>query len=232
MVRVAGQRRRPVPSSFLLCPLRMTRWSLFLPDPLPLTPLPGTLLLSSPPSRDVTHPHFNRLFRGLMSLRRRSHGPADVIPPVWRYHCRPERTLSKSVHCLRPVEGRFTPVPATNSRLWPLCHGTQTPVHPHYCVAAPRFGADLIGVRTCAGCYEGHASPARIIDRSHLGCRASPPTPDSSPPDAAQKCNCQLGPLQPRPSFSRLHKCNFQLEDLQTMSGTCPQVKVFTVSVL
>ena len=44
-------------------------------------------------------PHFNRLFRGLMSLRRRYHRPADVIPHVWRCHCRPERTLSKSVHC-------------------------------------------------------------------------------------------------------------------------------------
>ena len=63
----------------------------------------------SPSSRDVTHPHFTRLFRGLLSLRRRSHGPADVIPHVWRCHCRPERALSKSVHWLRPVEGRFTP---------------------------------------------------------------------------------------------------------------------------
>ena len=25
------------------------------------------------------HPHFNRIFLGLMSLVRRSHGPADVI---------------------------------------------------------------------------------------------------------------------------------------------------------
>ena len=79
-------------------------------------------------------PHFNRLFRGLLSLGRRSHGPADVIPHVWRCHCRPERTLSKSVHWLRPVDGRFTLVSATNSRLWPLSYGTQTPVHPQYCV--------------------------------------------------------------------------------------------------
>ena len=70
----------------------------------------------SPSSRDVTHHHFNRLFRGLMSLGRRSHGPADVIPHVWRCHCGPERTLSKSVHWLRPVGGRFTPISATNSR--------------------------------------------------------------------------------------------------------------------
>ena len=87
-----------------------------------------------PQNRHVLHPHFNRLFRGLMSLRRRSHGPADVIPHVWRCHCRPERTLSKSVHCLRPVEWRFTPVSATKSRLCTLCYGTQTPVHPQYCV--------------------------------------------------------------------------------------------------
>ena len=57
-----------------------------------------------------------------------------VIPHVWRCHCRPERTLSKSVHWLRPVDGRFTLVSATNSRLWPLSYGTQTPVHPQYCV--------------------------------------------------------------------------------------------------
>ena len=59
----------------------------------------------------VTHPHFNRRFGDLLSSRRRSAGPADVIPHVWRCHCRPERTLSKSVHCLPPVEGRFTSVP-------------------------------------------------------------------------------------------------------------------------
>ena len=76
----------------------------------------------------------NRHFRGLLSLKRRSHGPADVMLPVWRCHCGPERTLSESVHWLRPVEGRFTPVSATNSRLWPLSYGTQTPVHPQYCV--------------------------------------------------------------------------------------------------
>ena len=85
-------------------------------------------------SRRVLHPRFKRLFRGLMSLGRRSHGPADVIPHVWRCHCSPERTLSESVHWFRPVEGRFTPVPATKSRLWPLNHQTQTPVHPRYCV--------------------------------------------------------------------------------------------------
>ena len=34
---------------------------------------------------------------------------------------------------LRPVEGRFTPVSATNSHLSPFCSQTQTPVHPQYC---------------------------------------------------------------------------------------------------
>ena len=88
----------------------------------------------SPSSRDVTHHHFNRLFRGLMSLRRRSHGPANVMPHVWRCHCGPERAHSKSVHCLRPVEGRFTPVSATNSRFSPFCYQTQTRVHPQHCM--------------------------------------------------------------------------------------------------
>ena len=53
------------------------------PFPLDMVPLIGA----------VTHPHFNRLFRGLMSSRRRSNGPADVIAPIWRCHCSPEPTL-------------------------------------------------------------------------------------------------------------------------------------------
>ena len=55
----------------------------------------------------VIHPHFNRPFEGLMSLGSRSDRPADVIAHVWRCHCRPERTLSESVHFSSPVEGRF-----------------------------------------------------------------------------------------------------------------------------
>ena len=43
----------------------------------------------------VMHPHSKRLLRGLMSLRRRSHGPADVMPQVWRCHCSPERHHSE-----------------------------------------------------------------------------------------------------------------------------------------
>ncbi len=81
----------------------------------------------------VMHPHFKRHFRGLMSLGRCSNRPADVMPHVWRCHCGPERTLSKSVHWLRPVGGRFTPVsacPRPDSR---LPAETQTPVHPQYC---------------------------------------------------------------------------------------------------
>ena len=48
----------------------------------------------SPSSGAVTHPHFNRRFGGLLSLRRRSDEPADVPPHVWRCHCRPERRVS------------------------------------------------------------------------------------------------------------------------------------------
>ena len=81
----------------------------------------------------VMHPHFKRHFRGLMSLGRRSHGPADVMPHVWRCHCGPERTLSKSVHWLRPVGGRFTPVSACPRPDLRLPAETQTPVHPQYC---------------------------------------------------------------------------------------------------
>ncbi len=99
--------------------------------------------------RRVLHPRFKRLFRGLMSLGRRSHGPADVIPHVWRCHCGPERTLSESVHWFRPVAGRFTPVSATKSRPWPLCCQTQTPVHPRYCADALRFGGAHRGAHVC-----------------------------------------------------------------------------------
>ena len=82
---------------------------------------------------DVMHPHFKRIFLGLMSLGRPSNRPADVMPHVWRCHCRPERTLSKSVHWLRPVGGRFTPVSACPRPDLRLPAETQTPVHPQYC---------------------------------------------------------------------------------------------------
>ena len=152
-------------------------------------------------------------------MRRRSAGPADVIPHVWRCHCRPERTLSKSVHCLRPVGGPDLPLFQLRN------HDSGRSVTQLNLLYTPNTAwtlpvlADRIGGRTCEGCYEGHASPARILDRSHLGGRASPPSPDSSPPDAAQKCNCQLGPLQPRPNLTRLHRCNFQLQTCKP----CPE---------
>ena len=82
---------------------------------------------------DVMHPHFNRIFRGLMSLRRRSNRPADVMPHVWRCHCSPEHRNSTKCFLFTSCRGRFTPVSAMNSRLWPLCYQTQTPVHPQYC---------------------------------------------------------------------------------------------------
>ena len=97
----------------------------------------------------VMHPHSNRLFRGLMSLGHRPNRSADVIPHVWRCHCRPERTLSESVHRLRPVGRRFTPVPATRSRLRPLCHQTPTPVHPPHCADVLRFGGAHRGAHVC-----------------------------------------------------------------------------------
>ena len=132
------------------------------------------------------HPHFNRLFRGQMSLRRRSHGPANVIPHVWRCHCGPERGHSKSVHCLRPVGGRFAPVSATKSRLWPLCCKTQTPVHPRYCVegaekkraystphsCATLQGSGPIRARIPAQPYERSYSALRLCT---LSCENSAP---------------------------------------------------------
>ena len=183
---------------------------------------------SYPSSRDVTHPHFKHLFRGLMSLRRPSHGPADVISHVWRCHCGPERTLSESVHCLLPVEGRFTPVPATKSRLWPLRHGTQTPVHPHYCVDALRFGgphrgAHMCGV-LCPPCPDHRPLPPWVS--------GVPANPRFQP--SRRRAKVQLParafatPTQPQPPT----KCNFQLGELQPVSGTHPQVKEFTVSAL
>ena len=110
-------------------------------------------------SGHVMHPRFNRLLRGQMSLGRRSHGPADAIPPVWRCHCRPERTLSKSVHRLLPVEGRFAPVSATKSRLRPLSHKTQTPVHPPRCADALRFGGAWKGLPYASPSWGDSAHP-------------------------------------------------------------------------
>ena len=99
-------------------------------------------------------PHFNRLFRGLMSLRRRSHWPADVIPHVWRCHCRPERTLSKSVHCLRPVEGRSATDSACPRPDLRLPDKTQTPVHPQYCMKGAEKKRACKGSHTCAAPWE------------------------------------------------------------------------------
>ena len=127
-----------------------------------------------------------------MSLRRRSHGPADVIPHVWRCHCRPERTLTESVHCLRPVGGRFTPVSATKSRLWPLCYKTQTPVHPQYCAegaekkraystphpCATLPGSGPIRARRCAQPYERSYSALRLWT---LSCEGRAPTSRGRP---------------------------------------------------
>ena len=96
-------------------------------------------------SRDVTHPRFNRLFRGLMSSRRSSHGPADFIPPVWRCHCRPERTLSKSVHCLRPVGCHFPMFQIRNSLTWIFPTHVVSLYTPRTSRTAPIF-ADLIRV--------------------------------------------------------------------------------------
>ena len=124
-------------------------------------------------SGDVTHPHFNRLFRGLMSSRRPSHRPADVIAPVWRCHCRPERTLSESVHWLRPVEGRFTLVSACPRPALRLPDQTQTPVHPRYCADALRFGGACKGLPFTPP-HEGfRALLARTIDDAHLHRQAS-----------------------------------------------------------
>ncbi len=114
------------------------------------TPLRGPKmpLTAAKPPRPAP-PHFNRLFRGLMSLRRRSHGPADVMPHVWQCHCRPERTLSKSVHCFRPVGGRFTPVSACRRPEMHSWYKTPTPVHPQYCADALRFGGPHRGAHLC-----------------------------------------------------------------------------------
>ena len=97
-----------------------------------------------------TPAHFNRVFRGLMSLRRRSGWTANVIPHVWRCHCRPERTLSKSVHCLRPVEGRFATDSACPRPDLRLPDKTQTPVHAPHCVGPSPFRRTLQGAPVCA----------------------------------------------------------------------------------
>ena len=58
-----------------------------------------------------------------------------------------------------------------------------------------------------------------MIPRGDLRRQASPVSPDSSPPAAPQKCNCQLGPLQLGPDLTRLQKCNFQLRTCKP----CPE---------
>ena len=93
----------------------------------------------------VLHPHVNRFFGGFLSSGCRSDRPANVIPHVRRCHCGPERTLSESVHCPRPIEGRLAPVPATKSPLLPLRRQTQTRVQPPHWVETLRFDRSLKG---------------------------------------------------------------------------------------
>ncbi len=60
-------------------------------------------------SPDVTHPHFKRVFRGLMSLGCRSNRPADVNPAVWRCHCGPERHVSTKCFLFTSCRGAIYP---------------------------------------------------------------------------------------------------------------------------
>ena len=104
------------------------------------------------------------------------------IADVWRCHCGPERTHSRSVHWLRPVEGRFVPVPATKSRLWLLCYGTQTPVHPLHCADVLRF----------SGAWKGLPSaPPLMRDSAH-----PLPGPSTTPTCIARR----PGRVAPRPT--------------------------------
>ena len=109
-----------------------------------------------------------------MSLRRRYHGPVDVIPHVWRCHCRPERALSKSVHWLRPVEGRFATDSACPRPDLRLPDKTQTHVHPPTAWDVLRFGGPCKGLPS-APPHRRPCSPfARTIDGAHLRRQASP----------------------------------------------------------
>ena len=94
--------------------------------------------------------------------------------------------IRQSVHWLRPVGGRFTPVSATKSRLWPLCCKTETPVHPQYCVegaekkraystphpCATLPGSGPIRARIPAQPYERSYSALRLCT---LSCENSDP---------------------------------------------------------
>ena len=100
--------------------------------------------------------------------------------------------IRQSVHCLPPVEGRFTPVSATKSRLWPLSYKTQTPVHPQYCVegaekkraystphpCATLPGSGPIRARIPAQPYERSYSALRLCT---LSCEGRAPTSRGRP---------------------------------------------------
>ena len=80
----------------------------------------------------VMHPHSTRLLRGLMSLRRRSHGPANVIPPVWLCHCGPERTLSEKcsllTSCREAIYPRSNYEITTPATLFPNSNSCTPPI--------------------------------------------------------------------------------------------------------
>ena len=89
--------------------------------------------------RHAPPPPVNRPFRPVFPPAR--HFAAASAPYHQSHFLDPDRNagFQQSVHRVRPAEGQFTPVPATESRLSPLSCQTQTAVHPLGMVDAFRF---------------------------------------------------------------------------------------------
>ena len=79
--------------------------------------------------------------------------------------------FQESVHCSRPVGGRFTPVSATKSPLQPPNCQTQSPVHPLHMGYTPPFRRSLEGASrdTPHGGCEPHRQPT--AERGSPGLR-------------------------------------------------------------
>ena len=95
--------------------------------------------------RHVLHPHIHRLLRPVFQPSSRSAAPSCPPPSIGFRWIRPERALSKSVHCFRPIGGRCAPVSATKAPLQPLRCQTQTRVQAPHLVETLRFDSNLGG---------------------------------------------------------------------------------------
>ena len=112
-------------------PFTMSATTSHPPHPVGASPSPP------PPHGFRIARHISRLLRVFSNPPRRFSAVSCPPPSIEFQPFRPESGLNSKCSLFTSFRGPFAPVPATNSRLSPLCYQTQTPVHPLHWVHAP-----------------------------------------------------------------------------------------------